>query len=144
MMLRSLSVRGALVFAILMASSGCGGKAVSVTGTIKLNGQPLPDASVIFIAQDDGGKDAHGYTDANGVFRLADVKPGKYKVVVQAAARSDGPAAATQEEAQKGAAAAALAPQKPLIAARFSQPDQTVLIQEIPANGEIVFDVKSE
>lgn len=128
-------------FALLIVSNGCS-RPTSVKGTVKLDGQPLPDASVIFIAQDEGGKDARGSTDSNGVFRLDGVMPGKYKVVIQAAAKFETPAAATEEEAQRIAPAST--PQKPLIADRFSQPDKTVLEQEIPAKGEIVFDVKSE
>jgi hypothetical protein len=149
-MLRSFHSRRAVFLTLLFAATGCGKSGlVPVKGVVKLNGQLLADASVMFIAQDEGGKDATGYTDGNGVFHLSTYKPGdgamrgKYKVVVQTAARSEGPPAGSQEDAQKRTADPNKSP-PPLIAARFSQPDLTILTQQVPANGDVVLDVKSE
>ena len=148
-MIRSTIIRLGWLPVLLIVVAGCGkGGPVPVRGTVKLNGQPLADASVLFIAQDPGGKDATGFTDANGEFRLSTIKPGdgalpgKYKVVVQPTTQSDAPVAATQAEAQQ----ASVKPNVPtvIIAPRFSQPDQTILEQVVPTKGDIVLDVKSE
>ena len=52
---------------------GCGGgrgpQLGSVTGTITLNGEPLPGVSVTFIPEDQGSP-SYGGTDLNGVYRL--------------------------------------------------------------------------
>lgn len=52
---------------------GCGGgrgpQLGSVTGTITLNGEPLPGVSVTFIPEDQGSP-SYGGTDKNGVYRL--------------------------------------------------------------------------
>lgn len=148
-MFRLIAAVAIPTFALI--ASGCGkSNPVSVRGKVMLDGKPLPYATVIFIAQDEGGRDATASADANGVFQLTTFKPGdgalpgKYKVVVQPVATvTGGPVAATPEEAQQGGGKGAVAT-TPKIAPRFTQPDQTVLEQVIPANGEIVLDVKSE
>lgn len=138
---------------LLIAGVGCsGGGPVAVRGTVKLDGQPLAGASVLFIAQSPGGKDATGFTDANGMFRLSTYQPsdgalpGKYKVIVQvpAAADDSAPVAASQEEAQQAPARPGK-PKRPatLIPARYSRPDQTVLVQDVPARGDVVFELQS-
>ncbi len=138
----------------LMAAGGCGSSGpIPVRGTVKLDGQPLASASVQFIAQNPGGRDANGSTDANGIFRLTTFRPrdgalpGKYKVVVQPpAALVSGPPAKTPEEAQLGALEEEPRPEKPSVTLppQYSQPDQTILTQEVPARGNIVFDLKSK
>jgi hypothetical protein len=139
---------------LLLVAGGCGGKGpVPVQGTVKLDGKPLAGASVQFIARDEGGRDATGTTDANGVFRLSTFRagdgalPGKYKVVVQLPAPTQGGApAATQSEAQQGQVAGQQEAKAPpiVIPPCYSQPDQTTLEQTIPASGEVVFDLKSK
>lgn len=135
---------------LIVAATGCGkGGMVPVKGVVKLNGQPLAHASVMFIAQDEGGKDATGTTDENGVFQLSTFKPGdgalkgKYKVVVQPAAVAEGGAAQSQEEAMQGSSKQPKPPSV-VVAPRFSMPDQTVLVQEVPVKGDLILDVKSE
>jgi hypothetical protein len=122
-----------------------------VRGVVKLDGMPLAGASVLFLAQDDGGRDARGGTDAEGVFRLSTFQPndgalpGKYKVVVQlpAPTRTGGTAAPSPLAAQRAANAGS--PERPaiLVPAKYSQPDQTILVQQIPAAGDVLLELQS-
>lgn len=62
------------VFAILAACLGCGGggdvpKLGSVTGTVKIDGQPAPNVMVNFTPVD-GGRPSSGVTDSSGVYKL--------------------------------------------------------------------------
>jgi hypothetical protein len=137
---------------LLIAAAGCGnGGPAPLRGTVKLDGRPLEGASVYFIAQDSGCRDALGSTDADGVFHLSTFEPGdgafpgKYKVVVQPPQPDTGVVAATPVEAMQ-ATGAARNPNRPLITIppRYSQPGQTVLVQDVPADGNVVFELQSK
>jgi hypothetical protein len=152
-MAATLTSRSGWCCLFLAAAAGCGGGGpVPVRGTVKLDDKPLAGATVLFIAQDAGGRDAAGTTDADGVFRLTTFRdgdgalPGKYKVVVQLpAATRGGEAAGTQTQAQQGSTAPQAAQgSPPSVLPRFSQPDQTPLEQVVPPSGEIVYDLKSK
>jgi hypothetical protein len=62
--------------ALTLCSSGCGGpaadysglKLVNATGTVKLDGQPLPDAVITFDAPD--GQFSYGMTNSSGSYSL--------------------------------------------------------------------------
>ena len=57
----------------LFLVAGCGGSSVvPVSGTVKLNGQPLPNATVVFQPTDGAnpGPGSVGKTDANGRYEL--------------------------------------------------------------------------
>ena len=134
---------------LLIAAAGCDkGGPVTLRGTVKLDGRPLAGATVHFIAQDSGGRDALGSTDADGVFRLSTFHPddgafpGGYKVVVRPPQADTGVVAATSVEAMQAAPASP----KPSITIppRYSQPGQTILVQEVPASGDVVFELQSE
>jgi hypothetical protein len=147
-MARSLIVHSTWCW-LLVGAAGCGGGVVPVKGTVKLDGKPLAGASIQFIAQDPGGRDATGSTDADGVFQLSSFRagdgalPGKYKVVVQLPATSQGGApAATPAEAQQGGTGGSKSPLT--LPGRYSQPDQTTLEQIVPPTGEVVFDLQSK
>ena len=62
-----------LVAAVLIAATGCGGGSEvdlgEVTGTVTLDGKPLPNAYVQFIPQG-GGRPAGGTTDEAGNYKL--------------------------------------------------------------------------
>ncbi len=156
-MLRTHFLRciGLQVLFIMAAGCGDSGGRVTLRGTVKLDGQPLANATVHFIAQDSGGKDALGTTDADGMFRLSTFKPGdgalpgKYKVVV----RPPGPEEDTDVvattpmgpmEAMK--AMASRKPSRPsvIIPPRYSNPNQTILVQDVPASGDVVFELQSK
>src|SRR5437879_3692017 len=78
-----------LLSALVVTTVGRGGqsKAVKVEGTVTLDGQPLPGATVSFMPVGNG-RAASGRTDANGNFRLSTFRtddgalPGEYKVIV--------------------------------------------------------------
>lgn len=68
-MLMNRIVPWSLLLATILLS-GCNSSAnEGVTGTITLDGQPLPDADVVFTPQE-GGRPAMGTTDASGNFEL--------------------------------------------------------------------------
>ena len=61
---------GLLVASLLVASLGCGGKLPVIQGTITLDDQPLPQATVIFLPDDANESPAQGITDENGRYTL--------------------------------------------------------------------------
>jgi hypothetical protein len=140
-----------LMAAALLPAAGCGkGETVPLRGTVRLDGRPLAGATVYFIAQDPGGRDALGSTDADGVFRLSTLQPGdgafpgRYKVVVQPAAGDTGVVAATPAEAMQASGAGRKPSRPPVsIPPRYSQPGQTILVQDVPAKGDVVFELQS-
>ena len=138
----------------LIAVAGCGKEAttIPVRGTVTLDGQPLARATVQFLAQDRGGRDALGTTDADGVFRLSTFKPrdgafaGKYKVVVRSVPQADPSVVATNVQEAMRAASRRQKPIGPLviIAPRYSHPGKTILEQEVPPSGKVVFALESK
>jgi hypothetical protein len=147
------TVRGGWLGLALLMGAGCGGGGapapVPVKGTVTLDGKPLADATVQFVAQDAGGRDATGTTNAEGAFALSTVKPGdgalpgKYKVVIQPPAPVNGGApAASMEDAQKGVRDKS-ARGIPL-PDRYTRADLTVLTQDVPAAGPVVFELTSK
>ncbi len=65
----------AFLFAVLVAlAGGCSSEKVpglgQVTGTVTLDGKPVPDASVMFAAAKPGESSSVGKTDANGNYEL--------------------------------------------------------------------------
>jgi len=86
-MLRILSL-GLLVVAL-----GCGGGMKPVEGIVKLDGQPLQGATVVFVPDGSKGDILNGFTDASGKFSLltkgkTGAPAGNYKVVVTKVATS--------------------------------------------------------
>src|SRR5436309_14322534 len=82
------SVYSAGIVLVSVAAIGCGGaKPVKVEGTVTLDGQAVQGATVIFYP-DNGGPQASGLTDADGVFHLTTFNtgdgaiPGTHKVTV--------------------------------------------------------------
>lgn len=80
----------------MMVCSGCGQsgpEVASVEGTVTLDGQPLPNASVIFVPE--GGRPAAAMTDAEGHYVLTFSKdkqgatPGKHKVRITTFVEAD-------------------------------------------------------
>ena len=138
----------------LIALAGCGTEATTnpVRGTVTLDGQPLARATVQFLAQDPGGRDALGTTDADGVFRLSTFKPrdgalaGKYKVVVRSVPEANPAVVATNVQEAMRAASKRQKPVSPpvTIAPRYSHPGKTILEQEVPPSGDVVFALQSK
>ncbi|MBX9580712.1 MAG: carboxypeptidase-like regulatory domain-containing protein [Gemmataceae bacterium] len=86
-----------LIAAGLVGLVGCGGSDYrSVSGTVLLDGEPVPDAAVAFVPEDPSGENATGYTDESGRFTMTStrtdgVRPGKYKVRISAFAEKAEP-----------------------------------------------------
>jgi hypothetical protein len=142
-----------LAVPLLAAGCGKGSGATPLSGTVKLDGRPLANATVQFIAQNPGGRDALGCTDAKGVFCLSTLKtgdgafPGRYKVVVQPVTPADaGVATAPPWAKTRPAAAEVQKPKCPAITIppRYSEPGQTVLVQDVPASREVVFELENK
>ena len=143
-----------LILAALIAAAGCGkGEGpVPLRGTVKLDGRPLQGATVHFIAPDPGGRDALGSTDADGAFRLSTFEPddgafpGSYKVIVRPATEADPELAAmTPAEAMEAASAGRKVNRPPVaLPPRYSQPGQTILVQDVPASKEVIFELQSK
>lgn len=66
---------GALLAVVLMMCPGCGGNSgpelAEVTGTVTLDGQPLPRINLQFVPDTPGGSPSYGGTNADGQYRLA-------------------------------------------------------------------------
>jgi hypothetical protein len=87
--------------ALLLAGAlGCGSSGtVAVTGTVKLNGEPLPGAVVTFYPEGGTkGLGGHGTTGPDGKYTLTSARggqgvlPGAYRVVVSRFLNPDGSA----------------------------------------------------
>ena len=60
-----------LLFVVFVAGCGSSGQQLgAVTGTVTLDGKPVPGALVTFISKEPGGTSSYGRTDANGKYRL--------------------------------------------------------------------------
>ena len=69
-MLKCLKLTAGLLLAVV--ASGCGGSDVElgeVTGTVYLDGKPLPRAAVVFVPVKPG-RSAIGGTDENGIYQM--------------------------------------------------------------------------
>jgi hypothetical protein len=126
----------------VVLTAGCGSQTVPVKGTVTVNGKPLANASVQFLNQD-GGKDARGFTNADGEFELTTFQPkdgampGQYKITVtysEPVKVEPSPYAEDVQKAMQQAGASA----KPglTIPPKYSQPDQTILKHRVPDDGD--------
>jgi hypothetical protein len=135
-----------------VAFVGCGGsaKTTPVAGVVLLDGKPIAGASIQFVAQGKG-RDATAETDNNGEFAMSTFQPrdgmlaGTYKVVISPPA---GAADSKQYASADEAMAAANKPQAKKVAApgfpqKYARPDQTPLTQEVPVQGKLRLELKS-
>jgi hypothetical protein len=138
------------MLAVLLVVAGCGKSGpVSVRGVVKLDGQPVANAAVTFIAQDPGGRDAYGSTNEKGEFELSTHKPGdgvlpgKYKVVITPP--GEGGSSTPFDDPEKPVAPAkSKAPRGPRIPEKYMAPAQTPLTQEVPPKGDVVIELQSK
>ena len=65
----------------LLTSHGCGPPATPVSGTVTLDGEPLPSAALMFYPAAGDGPTSHAFTDATGRFS-AKIVPKKTSVTV--------------------------------------------------------------
>lgn len=139
--------------AVVMSGCGDGSGTVPVAGIVKLDGQPLKNASVSFLPQGDG-KQATGTTDDAGKFVLSTdnprdgAMPGNYKVVIEPSVNfvetADGLSSDQAMAANAAALAKAKKPTGPQVPESYTRLDKTPLTQEVPPRGEVVFDIKSK
>lgn len=91
--MRNIKLSLFALLALIAFIPACGGGAIKtegVTGTITLDGNPLPFASIRFIPLDGTGSESYGQSDSTGVYKLqtqlgkanAGTTPGKYQVAV--------------------------------------------------------------
>jgi hypothetical protein len=70
-------------FAMMALLIGCGPPATIITGSVTLDAQPVPNASLEFFPISGKGRVSFTNTDANGRYRMA-VSPTPLKVIVTA------------------------------------------------------------
>jgi hypothetical protein len=147
-MLARVLMLGAVNLALLGVGCSGGAKTVPVEGVVTLDGKPLPNATVLFIPQEPGGRDAHGTTDADGAFSLSTDRsadgafPGAYKVTVHysepvAVSSASTPVDVQKVMGQKSRKSLSLLP--PI----YSQADKTVLKHRVPEDGAVKLELKS-
>jgi hypothetical protein len=123
-----------LMILMWVSASGCSGpNAASVSGTVTLDGQPLPGANVSFYPDGGSGAPAYGQTDAAGKYTLstgteAGLAPGQYVAVV----------VATKEPPQAYDATGAEAPPIPITPAKYGDVAKSDLKVEVKAGANEV------
>jgi hypothetical protein len=143
------TMRSQFFFVAVLVCAGCGSQRTSsVEGVVTLDGKPVADASVQFVAQGKG-RDATGQTDASGNFTMSTFQPrdgmvpGTYKVVISPPMGTVDPG--QYASADDAMSAAAKAPPKKDAASGFPQKytraDQTPLTQEVPTKGRLKFEL---
>jgi hypothetical protein len=137
---------GWLVALVLAAGCSSGNRPVPVQGAIHLDGKPLAGATVTFVPDGPGAKEAHAYSLAEGVFKLS-AMPGEYKVLVTYTEPTyDLPPNATQEEAMRAMEKAAKARKQPLLVLpeEYTNSAKTKLRQKVPPDGPVKFELNSK
>jgi hypothetical protein len=132
-------------------AAGCGGSGtVPVKGTLTFDGKPLAGAFVTLIPDGPGGREAHGSTDAGGVFHLSTFSPkdgalpGAYKVTVTYSEPVPVPAnLKSATDVQKAAAEAVDSRTTGLVIPPiYAQPDRTVLKHRVPEDGDLKLELR--
>ncbi len=136
----------------VLLTTGCGQQqpvSVPVKGILTVDGKPLANANVQFHAQDPGGQDAYGTTNAEGRFELASGRrhaagalPGRYKITVTYSAPVEAAAdLKTAADVQKAGVS-----RKPglVLPEIYTQPNQTVLKHTVPDDGDVKLELKSK
>jgi hypothetical protein len=165
-MLRCRLSLACLVGAFLLSTAGCGGsiKTYKVRGTVTLDGEALPNATVVFHPQTEGARSAAGTTDAQGNFTLTTVATndgamaGEYKVTVQykdqATAEELGADDGSEKKNLKGMfmkfekIAKTPAKKKPkpkyVVPDKYGNPSSTPFTEKVPTSGSVTLDVVSK
>lgn len=133
---------------VALSGGGCGAKPVPTRGVVTVDGKPLAKATVMFTSQEPGGKDATGFTDANGDFELTTARmkdgalPGLYKVTVHHSETMDvSPARKSPGEMQK---LQGDADRKASVVPKiYTRQDQTPLQHRVPDDGDAKLQLRS-
>ncbi|QDV48694.1 carboxypeptidase-like regulatory domain-containing protein [Gimesia fumaroli] len=126
---------------ITLLISGCGGgpddapKTVEVTGTVTMKGNPVADATIVFIPK--SGPSAVGSTDASGKYSLKTGKepgaiPGSHVVTITSGGEIPMPGTEAAKKDQS----------KPEIPPEYGDPKKSGLTADVKATGENVIDFK--
>lgn len=94
-------VQWAGLIAVVAMLAGCGGgagrpKLVPVSGSVKFNGAPVPNAAITFLPEGSAPRNPFGTTDSEGKFQLTSYDdndgavPGDYLVIIVPGAAADG------------------------------------------------------
>jgi hypothetical protein len=129
--------------AFFLSCVGCGRvdgpQLATVSGTVTLDGKPVPQVNITFVPETQGGSPSFGSTDANGKYTLlfsqdrAGAMLGKHRVEIEAQEPEVG------DDGEPIAPAAEVVP----IPVKFSQPG--ALSAEVKSgNNTIDFPLKSE
>jgi hypothetical protein len=145
-----------LAWSCLLFAAGCGGVApvadyskvtlLKATGTVTLDGQPLPSAVVTFEAED--GQFSYGLTDSNGKFSLqfdsvkSGVTPGKKTVKISTTRKILGLNTTEEggaiDEGGEGESAKATQPAKELVPPRYNKKSE-LSVEVSPAKTHFEF-----
>ncbi len=124
----------------LLLLCGCGGGRgfVTVSGTVRYNGKPLPGAYVSFSSEDPGIRASTGTADSSGRYQLTTfqandgARPGKYRVTVRYEAEPEGPRLAADDINYKRG--------KLVTPPKYSDPEKSGLTAEVIAEKDNTFD----
>ena len=142
-----------LIVLLALLSAGCSKSGtVEVEGTVLLDNQPVPDATVLFIPEGGTGQPAQGVTDENGKFQLTTFKdkdgalPGAYKVTVSKSVPTPQP-----PEAEPGDARSVVAHMKAIrehkqekspLPLMYASEKTTPFRFTVPVEGKLVLELK--
>lgn len=129
---------------------GCGSnypETVAVTGTVTIDGKPVPEAIVTFLPTD-GRRSGTGYTDSNGRFELTTFAPddgavpGSHEVAVNP---TEAPPMPGESVAPDGTPLPSARGYKPPFPAKYGNPKQSGFKAEVDPDGEndFTFEMKS-
>lgn len=149
----------AILAAFLLGLTACdGGGLVNVKGVVKLDGQPLGGATVVFTPVNEKGKSASGLTKSDGTFELKNAngktgaEPGEYKVVVSYSEVMAAPGGKSPDptrmndfmrETKKQAAKEAKS-KKAVVPPKYRSVQTTPFQETVPPKGKITLELTSE
>lgn len=117
---------------------------VPLRGTVTLDGKPLADATVVFLAREGESRQTSGTTDDTGQFSLATGSgnegaiPGEYDVLITKFVMPDGSPVPPDVPPMDVGATEALPP-------HYSSPSAMTLSATVPeSGGDVVFDLLSK
>jgi hypothetical protein len=79
-----------LALLVFLPAAGCGKGSGSLTGKVYFDDQPMPGGTVTFIPEQGGGGGSASINPEDGTYSVANLRPGKMKVIVKPVARGGG------------------------------------------------------
>lgn len=132
-------------FVLALVLTGCTGGERTVSGEVKLDGKPLPGATISF--EGDATSNLGGFagkTDDQGKFVIPvpSLKPGKYRVLIAKFVDKKGKVLDPEEMEQMKAAGLL----KNLVPPKYNDPAESVLIVDIKEGSNVLqpFELKSK